>query len=226
MIKVGVSGASGKMGKAVALALQAQAELFNVSALFSRSEGSCSVAGLCAANLVFDFSSPAATRLILAEAPKHKCALLIGTTGLTEEDFALIKTVSLTNPVLYAANTSYGVLVLCKLTKLLAELLPADYDIRLIEQHHIHKKDAPSGTALQLARIIDTNSLAGTKCNIASLRAGGILGAHEIVAANAHEVLSISHSLISRDALAYGAVRAGLWLSKQPTGFYSMDDVV
>ena len=159
--------------------------------------------------------------------------IVIGTTGHGAEFDARVAGAARDIAVLVAPNTSIGVAVARELVRIAAEALPADFDIEIIEAHHKHKVDAPSGTALALAdsaakaRGLDphADTLPG-RAGQASIRAGDIVGTHTVLFAGTGERLTVGHEATDRSVFAHGAVRAAGWLAAQKPGRYSMAHVL
>jgi 4-hydroxy-tetrahydrodipicolinate reductase len=163
--------------------------------------------------------------------------LVCGTTGLDADDIGALKRYARTAAVVYDTNMSVGITVLKQVLGATHAMLGDDFDTEIIESHHRHKRDAPSGTALALAReIAGANETVfgrgkrrtrkqGT-VNIHSVRAGGIPGDHSIVFSSEEEVLTLSHRALSRIVFARGALRAARFLASRSSGFYSMKDVL
>lgn len=197
-----------------------------------------------ACDVVIDFTAPSATVAHVALAVTHTTALIIGTTGLAPDALELIKSASRSVPIVLAPNFSVGVNLLFALTKTVAATLGVDYDIEIVEMHHRHKVDAPSGTALGLGQA----AAAGREVDLAShsvrsrdghtgarpegtivfatLRGGDVVGDHTVVFAGPGERLELTHKAATRDVFAKGAVRAALWTDGKPAGFYGMADVL
>ena len=167
--------------------------------------------------------------------------IVVGTTGLTEEQNQLIRAAVETKvPAVFSPNYSVGVNIMFKLAEAL-KAFPAEYNFSITEIHHTAKKDAPSGTAVKLGEIVSgirgyTSTVHGREgtsvrkadeLEIASLRAGGVPGIHDLIVAGPYEMLRIEHTAFSRSVLAQGAVYAAEWLSKQTNpGIYSMATVL
>ncbi|MGB0678465.1 MAG: 4-hydroxy-tetrahydrodipicolinate reductase [Polyangiales bacterium] len=202
-------------------------------------------AALQQAAVVVDFSTPSATALLLAACQKTPRPLLIGTTGLDADTHtSALAALSTRVPVLQAANTSVGVHVLRHIAREAARLLGAEYDAEVVEMHHRHKVDAPSGTALALAEALAEAkglSLAqhgcfarhgqvgprpGDEVGVMTLRGGDVVGEHTVLLAGPMERLELSHRAHHRDLFAHGALRAAQWLVEQPAGRYGMADVL
>ena len=193
---------------------------------------------------VIDFTAPAATALHAGLAAETHTALIVGTTGLSAADEAALKTAAARVPVVYAPNYSVGVNVLLALTERAAANLGDDYDIEIVEMHHRHKVDAPSGTALGLGRAAaagravaldqvwcksrdgHTGARPRGQIGFATLRGGDVVGDHTVLYAAEGERLELSHKASSRAVFAKGAVRAALWTHARPAGLYSMRDVL
>ncbi|GAB4171572.1 MAG: 4-hydroxy-tetrahydrodipicolinate reductase [Thalassobaculales bacterium] len=198
-----------------------------------------------AADVVIDFSVPAAAAGNAATAAGAGVPLLVGTTGLSAEQVAAVEAAAARIPVLIAANTSLGVNLLLGLVRQVARVLDDGFDIEIVEMHHRHKVDAPSGTALALGRAaaagrgIDAQAGAvrardghtGARprgvIGYAALRGGDVVGDHTVVFAGAGERLELTHRAGSRRIYAAGALKAGLWLAAgRAPGLYGMSDVL
>ena len=194
-------------------------------------------------DVVIDFSAPAATEDLLSTIVKNNTGkpLVIATTGFNEHQKNLLIEASKVVPILYATNMSLGVAVLNKLVALASKTL-ADFDCEIVEQHHRHKVDSPSGTALTLAEhAADARSLeldkvrvsgrdgiigARTKDEIAvmSLRGGDIVGRHTAGFYNDGEFIELNHTATSRNTFSKGAIKVARWIVSQDTGLYSIND--
>ena len=166
-----------------------------------------------------DFTAPAALESNLAIALQYQAAYLIGTTGLSEDQFEQLHSASKHIPVLWASNTSLGANLLFELTHLAAKAL-SDFKVSIHDTHHVHKKDSPSGTALSLQKAV------GRDCQITSARIGEIVGVHEVLFQSPYETLLLKHEALDRKVFAQGAILAAHFLSKQKPGLYSMKDVL
>jgi len=193
---------------------------------------------------IIDFTSPSATRLHAELAAKTKTALIVGTTGLSADDEALLKTTAQNVPVVYAPNYSVGVTLLSILVERAAATLDEDYDIEIVEMHHRHKVDAPSGTALGLGRAAakgrgkaldqvwckTRDGLTGPRpkgeIGFATLRGGDVIGDHTVMYVGDGERLELTHKASNRSVFAKGAVRAALWTKDRTPGLYTMFDVL
>ena len=192
-------------------------------------------------DVVIDFSAPVATQALCEAALDNPTPLVIATTGFSEHQNNLMKEASTKMPVLYASNMSAGIALLKQLVEQVSRTLQ-DFDIEIVEQHHKHKVDAPSGTALTLGefaangRGLDLDAVrvsgrdgqigARTKDEIAvmALRGGDIVGRHTVGFYNDGEFLELNHTATSRETFSKGAIRAAKWLVNQESGFYSIND--
>ena len=197
-----------------------------------------------ASDAVIDFTVPAATKMHAELAASMGKALVIGTTGLTDEVRAVIAAASKKSVIVQAPNMSVGVNVLLALTEKLAAALGPDYDIDILEMHHRHKVDAPSGTALGLGEAAAKGRKVALKdvakhtrdgqvgarpvgeIGFATLRGGDVVGDHTVIFAANGERIEITHKASSREIFAKGAVRAALWAAGKKPGLYSMRDVL
>lgn len=202
-------------------------------------------ATLAAADVAIDFSQPYATRANIAACRAARKPLLLGTTGFAAElTEAELDAAAAEIPLLIAPNTSWGVALLMELVREAARALPPEFDIEIIEAHHRMKRDAPSGTALALARAagegrglppaeVLIGAAAGRvglrrdgEIGFAIVRGGDIVGEHTVLFAGSGEELRLSHRAGDRGIFARGALRAALWLSGRPPGRYGMSDIV
>ncbi|WP_332657918.1 4-hydroxy-tetrahydrodipicolinate reductase [Brevundimonas sp.] len=237
----GISGARGRMGRAVSTVLDARDDVV-VAARFDRGE----TPDLSLCDVIIDFSTPdASVELAQACAMRGGPALVIGSTGLSPEQDAEILKAAGTIAIVRSGNFSLGVNILIGLVEHAAQRLdPRDWDIEVLEAHHRRKADAPSGTALMLGEaaangrgedLADVRSApydgitgareAGT-IGFASLRGGGIIGEHTVLFASEDETLTLSHSAIDRSLFARGAVAAAAWVRSRKPGLYDMQDVL
>jgi 4-hydroxy-tetrahydrodipicolinate reductase len=178
------------------------------------------------ADVVIDFSSAAGNRAALEMALARGAALLVGTTGLPAESFSMLREASAKIAVLVAPNTSLGVAAVADAAQRLARALGASYRASIVESHHIHKKDAPSGTALRLAEAVRGGGGDLPPDQVLSIRAGDIVGEHTIRFAGPGEVIDLTHRATSRDLFAIGALRAAQWLRGRSAGWWTMEDVL
>lgn len=194
------------------------------------------------ADVIIDFSHPSCLSPLLQYATANHIPAVIATTGLSREQIEEIHSASLEIPVFFSANMSLGVNLLVELAKKAARVLGGQFDIEIIEKHHNQKLDAPSGTALMLANAIasqldtpphyeyDRHSKRAKRSKneigLHSVRGGTIVGEHEILFAGRDEVITLSHSAMSKEIFATGGINAALFLAGQKPGLYSMADMV
>jgi 4-hydroxy-tetrahydrodipicolinate reductase len=177
------------------------------------------------ADAVIDFSSEAGLENALKTARNAGAALLVGTTGLSDEAKRLLRDEARHRAVILAPNTSVGVAVLARAVRELAAAL-ASYDCSIVEAHHNKKKDAPSGTALRLAQAARDGGAALTDASIVAVRGGDVVGEHTVRFAGVGEYVELTHRATSRDLFARGALRAAAWLKGRAPGWYTMEDVL
>jgi 4-hydroxy-tetrahydrodipicolinate reductase len=251
MKKVGLFGGSGRVGQRLVTLLDSHKDL-ELSAVFVKDIGDFQRDGvlstqsveefLNSVDLVIDFSLPEATELLLEGVIKYSSKPIVsGTTGLNPHQQNLMVEASETSPILYATNMSLGVALLNQLVASASKSL-REFDIEIVEMHHRHKKDAPSGTALTLAnsvakaRDLDLNDVrisgrdgnigerSESEISVMALRGGDIVGRHTVGFYNDGEFLELNHTATSRDTFAKGAIRAGEWLLNQESGLYDIRD--
>lgn len=173
------------------------------------------------ADIIIDFSSPQALRLLVKELHNYRIPLVSGTTGLSKADFESLKKLSRKIPVFWAPNTSIGVAVMRRALTAFASI--SHYDFDLEEVHHSQKKDSPSGTAKLL--VDDLERVLGKKLNsVHSIRGGGVAGVHKVWALGPEEVVTIEHTALNRRVFARGALEIAKWMLGRKPGLYSMDD--
>lgn len=262
MIKIGIFGALGRMGQEIKSCLKDDKEAkigFEFDKNFANlSQNSSQISNPQNQNLsqiqgfdfnalfensdtIIDFSSPQGTKSLLEFALNSPKPLVIGTTGLDDATNSLLSEVSKKMPIFYSTNMSLGVALLNRLIFDAARILDG-FDIEILEMHHRHKKDAPSGTAMSLAKSVakarnldiskvrvsgrDGNIGARSKDEIAvmSLRGGDIVGRHTVGFYEDGEFLELSHTATSRATFAKGAIKIAKWLVSQRAGFYEMCD--
>lgn len=196
------------------------------------------------ADVVIDFTTPEAAEENANLAAAHATSLVVGTTGLADSQKNALAEAGRKVPVVYAPNMSLGINLLSLLVERVAEALDEDFDIEVLEMHHRHKVDAPSGTALALGeaaargRGIDLEAHAqrvrdgvtGPRrrgdIGFATLRGGDVVGEHSVIFATTGERLELGHKSSDRDVFARGAIKAALWTKGKGAGFYSMRDVL
>ena len=249
MIRILMSGCSGRMGKVIAelaaddpeVTIAAGVDVFGESGAFPVFR---TFAGVdVETDVIVDFSSPKAFDDMMAFAREKKLPVVLCTTGLSEEQIGSLEEIVKEIPVLRSANMSLGVNLLLKLVKDAARALaPAGFDIEIVERHHNRKKDAPSGTALALADSIN-ESLGGSRTyvydrsgrlqerdkaeiGISAVRGGTIPGTHEVIFAGTDEVIELNHIAYSRSIFGKGALIAAKYLAGKTPGLYTMADAI
>ncbi len=264
MTKVVIAGAAGRMGQRIGYMVQQNPNL-EIAAGFEMAGhpdmgkdigeligvGSLGVnitddpaAALSQADVMIDFTFHEATMGFAQLAAEQKKAMVIGTTGLSQDNLAELKNLSTNFPCVQAPNMAVGVNVLFKVAAKVASVLGDDYDIEIVEAHHRMKKDAPSGTALKLGEMVaggvnrdleevgvyERHGIIGERTDkeigIQTIRAGDIVGEHTVYFAGAGERLELTHRAHSRDNFARGAALAADWVVKQSNGMYTMFDVL
>ncbi len=224
MIKVAVAGSEGRMGKRI-IALAEKDKELEVVARFDIGVSPEPEISKC--DVLIEFTAPEATVEHVLIARKLKKAVVIGTTALTAKDSEAIKAASSDIPVVLSPNMSIGVNLLFKLCQDAARILSADYKIKMTEAHHVHKKDAPSGTAKKLAQIVSQERKANAaNIPIESIREGEIIGDHKVIFDSPTESIELSHSAKTRDTFAAGAIKAAKFLKGRKSGLYTMRDVL
>lgn len=261
MIRVAVNGACGRMGARVVANVWKDEELQLIAALerdghplLGQDIGHTLGVGECGikvaresngrADVLIDFSEPVSSVDKAAHFAAMGTALVIGTTGHSQEQFSKIKEAAKQVPCLISPNMSLGVNLIFQLAGQVAKALGDDYDIEIIELHHRFKKDAPSGTALKIAqeickatnRKLEDVAVYGRKGQVGerpnkeigmhALRVGDTVGDHKVIFGNLGETVELVHSAHSRDTFAMGAVKAAKLLVNKPPGLYEMRDVI
>lgn len=266
MIRVAVTGAAGRMGKTIIEALQ-QNDAVSFSAAIVEPDSSLigadagelagvgklgvALAGSLAAvvddfDLLIDFTAPEVTMQNVAFCAEHGKKVVIGTTGLSDDQKASLQLAAEKTAIVFAPNMSVGVNLCFKLLEIAARALGDDsgYDIEVIEAHHRHKVDAPSGTALRMGEVVAdalgrdlkecavygregiTGARPAKQIGFETIRAGDVVGDHTVLFATEGERIEITHKASSRMTFAKGAVRAAGWLESKTTGLFDMQDVL
>ncbi|HET7297391.1 MAG TPA: 4-hydroxy-tetrahydrodipicolinate reductase [Burkholderiales bacterium] len=247
-MKIAIAGAGGRMGRAVIEAASADRELDIVAAVdmagspaIGQPAGRISIgselAAVAQADVVLDFTRPEGTLALL----EHAKAMVVGTTGFTEGDKDRIARAAKRIPIVQAANFAVGVNAAYKLAETAARILGDGYDVEIVEAHHRHKVDAPSGTALQLGEIIAgalkkkdfvfgrkgvTGERPLKQIGFHAIRGGDIVGEHTVIFAGTGERVEVTVRSQSRLTYASGALRAAKWLKGRPPALYAMRDVL
>jgi 4-hydroxy-tetrahydrodipicolinate reductase len=263
MMKIAIAGATGRMGKMLIEAVLNSPDAQLVGAL---EHDSCPLIGedagaflgkktgvaimaditkaLSGTEFLIDFTRPEGTMAHLAVAQKTGSKMIIGTTGLSPEQIDALKKASTNLAIVFAPNMSVGVNATFKLLEIAAKMLNEGYDIEIIEAHHRHKVDAPSGTALRMGEVIaealgekldnvaiyaregHTGERKVGSIGFATIRGGDIVGDHTVLFAGEGERIEISHKSSSRQSYAQGSLRAARFLHGQSSGLYDMQDVL
>lgn len=201
-------------------------------------------AALAASDCIIDFTVPAATVALAGRAADAGVGHVIGTTGFDDNDLAALAEIGARGHIVRAGNMSLGVNLLVKLARQVARALGEDYDVEIVEAHHRHKVDAPSGTALMLGEAVATgrgvsladmadrgrDGISGARRDGAigfhAIRGGDFIGEHDVIFAGPGERVTLRHVASDRALFARGAVRAAMWLEGRAAGEYSMLDVL
>jgi len=235
MIKLGVAGAIGKMGRRI-IELAQQDKDFEVAFALERRgipeigkeigrlKISSNPDGMFLIDVFVDFTLPEATDQHLDYVASYKKGLVLGTTGLSEAQIKKVEEVSKVVPVVFSPNTSIGVNTLFNILPEIAKKLGPDYSVEIVEAHHKFKKDAPSGTAKKLAEVI--TAVTGKTIPTHSIRLGDIFGDHTVVFCGNSERIEIKHQAHNRDLFVVGALKAAKWIADKPAGLYTMQDVL
>jgi len=230
-IKLSVLGATGKMGRRILQLGRSDPEFQIVGGFTTRSElglqdldvplctDASSAIALC--DVAIDFTLPSATRAHLEAAILANKPLVIGTSGHSEEEKREIESAATKIPILFSPNFSLGIALCLEAVSKFSKALPKASTIKIIETHHIHKKDSPSGTALALACAIGEEK----DVPIEAIRSGEVIGEHTVIFECGHERIELKHTAHSRDAFALGALLGAKFLSRQKPGLYSLKDL-
>lgn len=212
------------MGQAIAAIAERDDDL-HLAGVWKRGEDPGPL--IASADVLIDFSLPDGTQRILDAMPATGVPFVCGVTGLDERQLGRIDALAARSAVVYDRNMSRGIAVLDAALRHIAGALPPDFATAVAEVHHVHKKDAPSGTALKLAETVAaTRGIAASEIPIASERHGEVPGDHEVSFTSESESIVLSHSVSNRDVFAEGAIAAARWVVRQPAGRYSMHDVL
>ncbi len=273
-VRVAVHGAAGRMGRVITRAIlihpntvlaacldspsspligQPIARLLDSDALFDPSRSLATVVQSAgpdtrvSADVVIDFTTASATQNAVRVAEESNAALVVGTTALDESTFASLHALSRRVAVVVSPNMSVGVTVLAALVRRAAAALSLEYDAEIVEMHHRHKLDAPSGTAVRLAEAIDRGRSDSARADAAStrihgrhgatqraagevaihaVRGGDVVGDHTVTFAGPGERIELTHRAHSRDIFVAGAIAAAIWAHGRAAGYYSMEHVL
>ena len=241
MTKIAITGSNGRMGQALIEAVKLNPNVSQGSIL---NRGDDIKRVLKDFDVLIDFTRPEATLDALSICQSAGKAMVIGTTGFSDDALKVIDQASSDIPIVFAPNMSVGVNLTLKLLETTAKVIGTDSNIEIVEAHHRHKVDAPSGTALKMGEII-ANALGRdlSECAVyghegkegprdrqtigfSSIRGGDVVGEHTVTFFMEGERVEITHKASSRMTYANGAVKASQWLTNQPNGLYSMQDVL
>ncbi|ORT48328.1 dihydrodipicolinate reductase [Vibrio sp. qd031] len=264
MIRIAIAGAAGRMGRNLAKAtfMHPQAEISvgterpgsslvgaDIGELIGESKFDIALiddlgSAINDFDVIIDFTAPASTLANLELCKQHDKRIIIGTTGFSEQERAQIDEYAKSIPVVMAPNYSVGVNLVFKLLEKAAKVMGDYTDIEIVEAHHRHKVDAPSGTAIGMGEAIAgamgnklsdvavyarqgiTGERTKDEIGFATIRAGDIVGEHTAMFADIGERVEITHKATDRMTFANGAVKAAVWLSNKPAGFYTMTEVL
>ncbi len=226
MIELAVVGARGRMSRLIIEAINQDKEI-HLCAQLSRSDNQDLQQIKFPIDVVIDFTVPATTLEHLAICKERGFKMVIGTTGFSKAEQALIRDAASVIPIVFAPNMSIGVNLSYKLLEIAAEVLNGQADVAILDIHHKHKKDAPSGTALKMAEVIKNVSGAeALSLEISSMRVGEVVGEHSALFVLNGERLEITHKATDRSLFAKGAIHAAKWLVNKKAGLYDMQDVL
>ena len=249
MVNILLSGANGHMGRVIADIVGGREDCTIVAGIDINTDQygpfpifSCPQDCRVKADVIIDFSHPAALDGLLSYAWETKTPLVVATTGYSSEQIAQIKAAADNIPVFFTFNMSLGINLLVELAKKATEVLDGQFDIEIVEKHHNEKIDAPSGTAIMLANAI--NETAGNQyeyvydrhaqrkkrdkkeIGMHAIRGGTIVGEHEVIFAGRDEIITLSHSARTKEVFAVGAVNAAVFLKGKPAGLYDMSQLI
>lgn len=241
MVKILVTGCKGRMGQAV-IAASNEETAADLAAEVDLGDDLESALANC--DTVIDFTTHGFTTELVTTCVDAGKALVMGTTGHTDDELALIRDAATKIPFVLAPNFSVGVNTLFWLTRRATRILGSDFDLEVVEMHHRLKTDAPSGTARRLGEILaeesglsydgdtrhgrhgDVGARTNREIGMHSMRGGDVVGDHTAVFAGIGERVELTHKASSRDTFARGAVRAAVWLEDKDPGLYDMEDVL
>lgn len=249
MVNILLSGANGHMGRVIADIVGGREDCTIVAGIDINTDQygpfpifPCPQDCRVKADVIIDFSHPAALDGLLSYAWETKTPLVVATTGYSSEQIAQIKAAADNIPVFFTFNMSLGINLLVELAKKATEVLDGQFDIEIVEKHHNQKIDAPSGTAIMLANAI--NETAGNQyeyvydrhaqrkkrdkkeIGMHAIRGGTIVGEHEVIFAGRDEIITLSHSARTKEVFAVGAVNAAVFLKGKPAGLYDMSQLI
>ena len=248
MTRILLSGCCGKMGKFVAEAVKNRSDCEIVAGIDIVDDSTLGFPVFANydevninADVIIDFSNVSLLPHMLQYAVKTSTAVVLATTGLSDDQIKAVEEAAKSVPVFFSYNMSLGVSLLCELSKVAAKVLGTGFDVEIVEAHHNQKLDAPSGTAIMLGNAIkeempdayfeyDRHSKREKRhtneIGIHAIRGGTIVGEHQVIFAGTDEIVTLSHSARSRAIFANGAVNAAVFLKNKENGVYNMSDLV
>ncbi len=248
MLKIILSGCLGKMGRVITDIVAADSECEIVAGVDAYLAGKTeypvftSFDNLPDADVIIDFSNPAALDGMLDYAVKNSIPTVICTTGYSDAQTEKIKATAKKIPIFFSFNMSLGINLLVSLARRATEILGNDFDIEIVEKHHNQKIDAPSGTAIMLANAINDTmdnkmiyeydrhskreKRSKNEIGIHSVRGGTVVGEHEVIFAGDNEVVTLTHQAFSKNVFAFGAVKAAKFMKGKQNGIYDMNGII
>ncbi len=251
MTNIILCGCGGRMGEAIVKLMSERNDMKIVAGVDVNTSAVATASGFPVyqsisefpdkADVIVDFSHHSALPSLLDYALEHKTPVVVCTTGHTDGELALLHSAAKQLAMFHSGNMSIGINLLVALCKKASEALGTAFDVEIVEKHHNKKLDAPSGTALMLADAIsatrdDTEYVydrhstrkqrESKEIGIHSIRGGTIVGEHEVIFAGSNELISISHTALSREIFAAGALRAAEYIKAKPAGMYDMSNVI
>jgi 4-hydroxy-tetrahydrodipicolinate reductase len=263
-LRIAVAGVNGRMGRCLVQAVNAVSDKCELVAATEHPDSSVigadageiagvgrlgveivsSISSAPAFDVLIDFTRPQSSLVNIAECASRGAKVVLGTTGFTDDEKAVIADTAKKTAIVFASNFSVGVNLVFKLLEMATKVMGDYSDIEVVEAHHRHKVDAPSGTALSMGEAVaramgknlndiavkERNGIIGERkpgtIGFSTIRAGDIVGEHTVMFADIGERVEISHKASSRMTFANGAVRAAQWLSDRTTGLFNMQDVL
>ncbi|MGN0688081.1 MAG: 4-hydroxy-tetrahydrodipicolinate reductase [Oscillospiraceae bacterium] len=249
MTKIAITGACGKMGRVITDICRSRTDCSVIAGVDLSGEQYDSFPVFKKVfdlpekpDVIIDFSHPSALEDLLSYCRMNNVPLVIATTGYTDEQRADITAASAGIPIFFTFNMSLGINLLVELARKATQILGGQFDIEIVEKHHNLKKDAPSGTAIMIGEAIN-EELGNTKrfvydrhsvrrergadeIGMHAIRGGTIVGEHDIIFAGRDEVITLSHSALSKEVFAVGSVNAAVFLANKPAGLYAMSDLI
>jgi 4-hydroxy-tetrahydrodipicolinate reductase len=222
-VRVLLIGSAGRMGQAIADVASRDA---NIAVTGKCDQGDSIENAMKDCDVAIDFSQADAIDEVCRAALQYRTPLVIGTTGHSAEQRNAIEKTAQSLPIVFASNFSVGVNTLFALTGKTPYMLGPEFQVEVVETHHVMKKDAPSGTAKTLAEILKKARKTDEEIPIQSIREGDVVGEHTVIFAGPGEQLELIHRAKSRETFAKGALRAAQWIAGKPAGIYNMQDVL